>query len=285
MSNSSADITTRPPLVEFTNRFVQPTAAQYLTRDDLLWVQLAMSAAPGLAVIGARILAPSGEVVFWERQLVANTPRVAAIGTFDLLEGFLLGVSMVSVAPFGANDWAYAVLGLTRNEGGLSSISQVFTKGYFEFHQPLQWPGGRAQSPFDGKGALRREVGDVPAAGAEWSISVPVGARWRPIALEVELVTSAAAGQRRLSVQGMRGADRLFRVVSPTTQAPSVTRQYHGAHWGVPDVLAATFMPVNLPERIELVAGDTLESLTTALVAGDNYGAPILYVEEWYQAP
>lgn len=129
-------------------------------------------------------------------------------------------------------------------------------------------------------GVLKVVVGADPAANAEVSDAVPANKVWRLIAVLLTLVTDANAANRRTHLTLDDGATVFYRRGSNAIQAASLTQNYSFAseagEAAVRDLFAADPMPV-----IDLPAGARIRTVTVNRQVGDNYGAPIYYVEEF----
>lgn len=135
-----------------------------------------------------------------------------------------------------------------------------------------------------GTGIVKQVLSADPAAGAEVSIAVPAGKEWRLISGRVPLVTSATAANRRPHIVMDDGTASVhMRSPAGAVQAASLTVGYNCGP-GIPQDAAAVDgeIRMTLPAcEVYLAAGHRLRTITTALQAGDNYGAVALLVEEW----
>lgn len=120
------------------------------------------------------------------------------------------------------------------------------------------------------------QVGDTPAAGADWSVKVPGGHAWRLISVYAQLVTAAAVADRQVNlVLNDNIAD--FLVLPPVAvQAASLTNTYSWVEHGN-QAQVGTVQALELPEVI-LPAGWTVKVSTTNLQAADQWTAPRLLV-------
>jgi hypothetical protein len=126
-------------------------------------------------------------------------------------------------------------------------------------------------------------TGANPAAGAEISVSVPAGKSWHLLAVKFTLVTS-----RRSRTGGPRSRSTTAR---PSTGAGASGRPGRVAHAQLPVPALAhrevdrstTFneMYEPLDEDMLLGPGSRIKTVTSAIQAADDYGAPVLYVVEY----
>lgn len=132
------------------------------------------------------------------------------------------------------------------------------------------------------EGTLKVVAGNDPAAGAEFSVTVPNGVLWVVQSVRVTLVTDATAVTREMAIRIDDGSKDLLIIPSGRSQASNQGVDYNF----VVDVDSLTNPPVSgnitrrIP-RIPLLPGYRVRSVTANLQAGDNYGAPTLYVVEY----
>lgn len=129
-------------------------------------------------------------------------------------------------------------------------------------------------------GTLKVVSGSDPAAGAEVSDTVPAGKAWRVISVLVALVTSATVATRRTHLVIDDGTTTFYRRGSNATQAASLTQNYLFCGEGPEASARGTFVADPLPQ-IDLPAGARIKTVTENIQAGDDYGAPQYYVEEY----
>jgi len=137
-------------------------------------------------------------------------------------------------------------------------------------------------SPISGERPWRRVrrviAGPAPAAGADWSVTVPAGKVWRLVSVQATLTTAVAVANRspRLIVGD---GDATFLTIPPVAvQAASLAGVFdwleHGsAYTTAPDQV------LSLPALV-LEAGWTVGTSTTAIQAADQWSAQQLLVLE-----
>jgi len=285
MSSASSPLTTRSSLVEWTSRFVQPPGEHYLGPDDAFIIDLATSFVPSIVRLAARILTPEGEIHYQEHELETVTTRQLVRQIFRAREGFLMGLAVSLLQGSGATEWNWASVGLTRSATGGGDPYHGLAQNYFDLGSPLFWPGQRYRVPSEGPGFFRQAVEADPIAGVNISIVVPENARWRPVALEAELVTDATVANRRFILEAQRTGVTLFRTAADVVQTASLTFRYVAGHWGESGANRDGVILVNWPDHAFLShnESDALVSSVANLQGGDNFGAPAIYVEEWFE--
>jgi len=174
---------------------------------------------------------------------------------------------------------------LQRGGGAAATQVQLIAAGYATTRAGLAWPYPRYQNPVEGAGRLRIITGTDPAPGNEILEAVPTGVRWRLLGIQALMYTSVTVATRYVTLQfadgsgtvWFRGADLLAQTVT----------QWGVYNWaiGVParvGVLAGLVQDA-LPDGITLPAGWRWQTNTGNMQPGDNWYAPVYYVEEWVE--
>lgn len=113
----------------------------------------------------------------------------------------------------------------------------------------------------------------APAAGADWTYTVPVGQSLSVETLQFSLTTSAAVANRQVQVVIDDGTNELWRWVAPAVQAASTTVEYVGAQSSVESSgVRAGVQSFELP-NIVLLPGYRVRTITTNIQAADQYTA------------
>lgn len=113
----------------------------------------------------------------------------------------------------------------------------------------------------------------APAAGAEWTYTVPAGQSLSVETLQFSLTTSATVANRTVQVIIDDGANELWRWVSPNVQAASATVEYVGAQSSVEyGAVRNNVQAFELPS-IVLGPGYRIRTLTVNIQVGDQYTA------------
>jgi len=136
------------------------------------------------------------------------------------------------------------------------------------------------------KSPVRKAItGADPAAGADINEAVPAGKWWKLLSVKFTLATSAVAANRRPALVLEDGAAvEFWRWRTGVDQAASLTRTYQFLTSLSTEVdRSTTFNELYEPldEDLVLPPGGRVKTVTQAKDAGDNYGAPVLYVVEY----
>lgn len=235
-----------------------------------------------LAVVG-RFLDAKGQLRTFEFGHTPNTDRSQAESTYALTAAQLIDFAVVPKTGTPRRGQCYVTVGLAVRTRPTTEYYQVLAKGYVTAEGGLLWPGGLYLDSVEGPGLLRSVLGTNPAAGAEITEAVPTNARWRLRGLSALLTTDVTVPVRTAIFVLDDGAIPLLRFPSATTQAASVNRTYNLAEYSYQPaaVLDQIFLPV--PSRLYLFQGWRILTSTANLVAGDNWAAPQMMVEEWIE--
>lgn len=117
-----------------------------------------------------------------------------------------------------------------------------------------------------------------PAAGSDWSYTVPGGVMWRLVTVLGQFATSAVVASRAPFLTVSDGATVYLKVPPQATQAASNTDQY--VWWrDAPQYAVGGGVVQPIPE-LTLMPGYAIAALTTALDVGDQWSGVVLHVIE-----
>lgn len=134
----------------------------------------------------------------------------------------------------------------------------------------------------------------APAAGADWTYTVPVGQSLSVETLQFSFTTGVTVANRTTQIIIDDGANELWRWVSPTVQAASTTVEYVGAQSSVEyGAIRNNVQAFELPNLV-LLAGYRVRSVTLNIQATDQYtaqrlaqviSASVTTVQRWPDVP
>ena len=132
-----------------------------------------------------------------------------------------------------------------------------------------------------GGAVLEQQIAN-PAAGAEWTFTVPAGQVMEILSLHWVLATSAAVANRVSGFEILDGAGNVVGIWrGGAVQAASLTENYSiGPFDGQSDPngnFGAIIVPA--PQGLHLPAGFTIRSLSQNLQAGDQYSQIWMAIE------
>lgn len=255
----------------------------YVRGDDQIRVTSFNAAAGVTLAIEGRFLGADGYPQIFGERHVPNTDRSAASSTFSIGEGFLLNLMVRASGGSPRRGQCFVLLELVRGRGATVAPMMCLLQGYATDTSRLFWPGSAGADSGSGPGFIRSIVGTDPAAGAEISETVPTNARWRLIAFTAVLVSDATVAARQPVVTFDDGANVFYRAGSNATQAASLSGRWTAAAVGSMGATTGADQNIPTPDTLMLPGGARIRTSTTNLQAGDNWGAPMLHVEEWIE--
>jgi len=129
---------------------------------------------------------------------------------------------------------------------------------------------------------FRVVTGDDPAAGAEVSVAVPGGALWEVYSIRVQFTTDATVLSRNVRLTYDDGMTEFYRTALPADipagQNFPLSFADYGAWANFGNISLGVFIPL---ASMPLLPGYRIRTNTANLQAGDNYGAPVLFVAEY----
>jgi hypothetical protein len=255
----------------------------YVSGEDNFRISAICSAAAVVVTVAGRVLGCDGVSRPFEHQLFPTSNRVITTLLRAIGEGWIqqFVVYASSGAPSNGQCWVKVevVRGIT---GGTVAIG-VLAAGAITSQQPLMFPGSPLRNPMDSPGFIRSITGTNPAAGVEISETVPAAARWRVIHFTARLVTDATVANRAPILLVDDGVNTLFAADPAAVQTASLNRRWNAGEGTERLALVSDNVQWGWPRRTLLLAGYRIMTVTNNIVAGDNWGAPQLLVEEWLE--
>jgi hypothetical protein len=233
--------------------------------------------------VRGRFMAPDGTV---QPLRYIHTPASNATATtevFSLGEGWLLGLEARATIP-PRRGQTFVRLGLARGDITVAGeATQTLAQDYVVGEYTVTWPGGLIRHNTEGPGLTRIVVGTTPGAGNEILETVPTNVRWRVHGVRFSLTTSAAVANRRVRLL-YKAPTADYQVFSAAdVQAASLALSYN---WSTDTRNHGTRLDQlreALPVTGVLLSGHQIGTDTNNLQAGDQFGAPELWVEEWLE--
>ena len=142
-----------------------------------------------------------------------------------------------------------------------------------------------APDGYPGRGAPKLITAPAPAAGADFTLTPPVGVRWRILGGQAQLKTSAAVANRQVLLEVTRGGVVVFTCPSPSVQAAGLTYAYQLLPGVTQPTLVSTYPVLPFPVAVVLDETWRLASSTAAIDVADQWSAIALLVEELGPTP
>jgi hypothetical protein len=251
--------------------------------DDLLWIR-SQAAVAGLTIhVRARLLLANGEVIPLDYTHTPAANRTLVTTFANMADGFLLSLVVDLAGGSARRGQCFVAVGLNRGGSGAFVPATTLVSGYPSNVAPLSWPAGGITGTLDGAGSLQSLQNAAPAAGADFVITVPAGARWRVSSLRTTLTTAVAAANRIPHIVIDDGANILFEAAALEAQAASLTNTWVAAADGISQVVEDAVHHLALPTVLDLLQGWRIRSVTTAIQAADQWAIQNVLVQEWQE--
>lgn len=272
-------------LITYAEGNVPPPSALYVGLNDQIQVlvQAGFSGSTNLE-LDLRYLLPDGTIQIQSEVVPCLSNFTITNLLFHMAEGFLLSVALRCNDTTFKRGSLFAVINLVRQINPNTTINLTLTKGGVTFFAPVCWPAIPPDFPQNKPGVIRQVVIGAPAAGVDFSTTVPNLARWRVIALRASLTTAVAVANREVILALGTAGSPVYNAIAVPLQAASLT---YGYSWGAGVttllVIAGATTPninTSIPVDLWLPNGSTVASVTQNLQAADQWSSVQLLVEE-----
>jgi hypothetical protein len=257
------------------------------TGEDNLRVLIVNSLSGVEVTLDGRFLA-SGDTVPSPISQSFRPTADRALNTFDVFlgTGFLLNASLVVTVGAPLIGQTYVMVQIIRGFTGAKMVLGCILGGYITAMQHLAFPGSAIESSISGGDYIRLVGGATPAAGLDFSETVPTGARWELLRVNGVLTTDATVIDRYSLLTIVKTGLGSVAQVPPVAAHPASTAR--ASTWGV-GLVPVFFAPSNvingaLPQGAIILAGDRWETTTLNLQPGDQWFGPEYLVREWLEA-
>jgi len=274
---------TTPPKISFLVAGVPPPSPWYVSPNERLYIRSRNSAAGVRLLIRGHVLRAEDGVNPFEYQHTPGTDRSLSTQDFAIPEGFLLDLAVHVDAGTPRRGQSFVQVGIARGSGAARVPLSVCISDYVTVAAAIGWPGSPLRSSVEGPGFMRVVTGTDPAAGVEIVETVPTDARWKIHGISFILATDGNVANRLVSVVLDDGTSTYFRASTPNAQVANTSVRYSIAPTGVIGDSQVVAQQLNVPIGIVLFQGHRYSTLTSSIQVGDNFTAPVAYVEEWIE--
>ncbi len=259
---------------------LQPPTALWVTPDDLLIAGVRNSVAGVNVAVNGRLWLPGGDFANVGFTAVPGSVRALQFFQSPLQYGYLVSAVAYATGTMPKRGQCLVSLQVARPPFSAFLIYWFMGQDYLTSLDAVYWPGGRNVPGVEGPGFVRAVTIGAPAAGTDWSQTVPTGARWRIKGVRARLTTSAALGSRFPRLQIDDGVTIFLELDTNVPQAPSTIFSHQWAPPGTTTEIQIADQNRPLPLGWELSPGHVIHPVTTSLAAGDQWDAARLFVEE-----
>jgi hypothetical protein len=282
--HTPAPLTPNNSGVTFAFRGVQPPSLLYVDVDDQLIVAAASSQTNEVVTVNVRLLLPNGRLEDMQFLIRPTNGRQVLRQSFALAQGYILSVSAVALIAI-TRGATFLRISTQRSASGSGNPAQMLFSDYVTTQATSAYPNGRVLSSVEGPGLLQGVTVANPVAGADWSISVPVNARWKVRSVAATLTTAVAAANRQVSITVADLTAFKFRGF-PLQNIVASTVALISAYPVTPYTsIVATDFTLPLPPDLYMTGApatsDALQTVTVGIQGADQWSAIRLLVEEW----
>jgi hypothetical protein len=272
-------------LYQFLTKGVPPPCPCYVGVDDVLQVSLVWLIATTNALVNVRILRADGEIIPLSFVVQGIGAGGRAIQRFQLVEGFLLSCAATQTALGGITSQAYCTVALVRAPFDIVAQYEVLVTGNLSRIVPISYPQSPNQRETDGPGQPRSILIATPAAGADFTQTVPSSTRWRIVSLSATLTTAVAVANRNVDLVIDDGANVFAEISSGFSQVASLVNDYTWMDGGVAQAAFDNIVALPLPSQMFLPPTFRIRSETTGIQPADQWSAITMLVQQWIDGP
>lgn len=269
------------PQVHFKTHDVDPPSPLYVRQEDGLGV-IIINSDPACTFVRVRfrlLRASDGVVIATQQDLPITSNSIANNFQLSLVEGYLLSIQCLGQVNT-KRGRCFVAVNLSAQQSG-TPASFLLISDYLSILHQATWPGGEFIAAVESNGwSQSLQVGN-PAAGADWSVSVPTNQRWRIESLVATLVTAVAVANRVPTFIIDDGVNILFQVDAIAAEVASTTKVYALAAGQTAATGAGNTISLPLPGPQFLTTGWRVRSSTAAIQAADQWSGISLNVETW----
>jgi hypothetical protein len=178
----------------------------------------------------------------------------------------------------------YVIVDLIQSPAAASPILATLVQRYVTNISPIYVPGSNFEGSTDGQGAFESITVANPAAGAQFTQTVPTNALWRLHSIRFTFVAAVAAANRQIRVTLSR-AGLVFCTFPVVDAAVTASQTIIAENWtGAGQFLARNaidneaFAGISSPP-IVTIAGDVIASINANIQGADTYVNIYLFVE------
>lgn len=267
--------------VKFKDRHVQPPSLYYVTRDDKIVLSVWSPIVATEIQLSIRMMLADGTLVpRFEDKTIQPTGAGVFTMVFENAEGYLLSATVAT--PGAPRGQCFVSLAVKRGGGTQDkTLGDVFLQGYPSQTGAISYPTSRVVDSLEGTGRMRVVTVANPAAGTDFSVTVPAGVVWK---LEgfAALYTASAVAADRLPVFEI--TDAVPNLITETFANAAITAglavRLAGFQGAFPFATATDGL-LSLPVNLRLLPGWIFKSVTAGKQAADQWSAIALTVEEY----
>ncbi len=276
-----AQVGAPPRAVSFNEKLVTPPSLVYIDRDDTILVRVFNSTAGNTIRISARLLLANGQINRTQAIIPITGNRVENDFIVTLAEGYLLSlvIDNATVAPVQGQCYVEALLFQGPALTGFNEELLCF--GYVSALNHVGYPNGTNSLPATGTGFIHSVQVANPAAGADWTFTVPTTTRMRIVSLAATLTTAVAVANREPQIIIDDGVNTYWEAEVAVNIPASTVNVITATALSIPNGIVTTTQNIPIPPALILPNGHRLRTNTVGIQAADQWSAIWILLEEW----
>lgn len=264
---------------------IAPPARRWVTPDDLVVVGIRNSLSGVTVSANVRLWLPEGSFGNFGMTIKPVSDRSLNFFTSPLYYGYAVSAAAyASGSPTPRYGQTFVSLVIARAPSSSFLDNIFFGAGYVAGLAEIGEPQATARLSTDGAGFLQRIAVTTPAAGADWTQTVPTNARWRIRGVRATLTTSAAVANRNIALRILDGAGNVvFTMFGHQGIVASTGNVEDWSPGASTSTQTGNEFYQALATDLQLFSGWVIQTGTQNLQAGDQWSAISLEVEEWIE--
>ena len=280
---AAEDVSTINPM---SSRLVNAMAGcpcKYVRNNDFLRLDARSSVASVVLQFTGLLLTTWGDYVPLQFELRPTSDRASTTAIFKLTEGFLYHLQCRVSSGTVRRGQCFVKVGLQQGDNDLAMLHTTILSDYVDLGYEVAYPGSPIRSSLEGPGIMRVFSGTNPAAGADWTETVPTNAFWEVKSIMATVAVANSGAAREVNLNVTDGTTEFHEQAVTAAATINASTTYLWAQ-DVNEQSAFQNLHSSIPiPAFRLPQGSVISSTTGAIVAGDDWTAPIIYLEEWIE--
>jgi len=250
-------------------------------QDDKIIIDGCFVSAGQMSFILKWCILIEGEKKYFVQNFTSSASTYTAVQkSYDMTEGFLIGVSLEVVSTTRLLNSYHATLSLGRWFSKAAPNNILLTQGYFELGHPLIWTfAGPCSNVFPSKKYLWYS-GNF-SVGSQFNFSWQAGAMVRLNTIQMTIVNDANAHDRIMHLEFKMSTFIIQNIIGVHVAAASETHTYifrdlSGPEYTVGDIVTIPMAPLEFPGLVNIITN------IDGWQAGDHITNYQLFCEELY---
>lgn len=251
-----------------------------VTPGELLYVQLRNSVSSVVVQVRWRILDPDLGLREGAELISPAADRSLVTTTTPVGKGQLLSVAVTVQSGTVLRGQLLAAAFLQGGPGSTFQPRRILGQRYLSSMGGLMWPGGIQEAGRSGLGYANAVGIPQPAAGHDFSLTVPAGVLWRVISLSGTFATAADVQNRGVVLKLLPNGGGAVQVLTAQTQAQNLTWTWSWLTGQPATVQQGALVAVPLPSGVLLTGGSVITSNIITMAPTDQWSGVFVNVEE-----